>query len=300
MKLEFYELLIDAAKEASQRARWTLTASIIISITQLGAVYNFGFSQLRSFIEQLMITTPAASDPAVLKELQSAMIKSWVDQLSVNVNLVGLKFSVADASFVGSLALVIVTTWLFFGIRRENHIIGRTLRMARAESAEIRAHVYYGLSNTQMFATVTDNDAPIAVNSEEGKSTTATSLRNAAVLLLYLPAITMAIMIVTDILSLIYFSAIFRGKVSSTVLDALLNETGALKRVLPGYVAKMIIEIVVLLFLYHVTKRIHRFQRGTTKVLRSVSSKGWGNVFLGDSPDEQPQSSSQIAEEPPK
>lgn len=287
MKLEFYDLLIESATEASQRARWILTATIVTSLTVLGAVYNFGLSQLRKFIELLVVApvTPSAAGASVpneaLKELQTALVKSWVEQLSVNINLIGLKFFAADATFIGSLALVIVTTWLFFGIRRENHIIGRTLRMASNEGQDLRAYVYYGLSNTQVFATVTDNDAPIMM--DDTRASSAWGLRRIAVLLLYLPAITSVVMLVADLLSLFHFSAIFRGRLE-TVYEYLSPQPDGLRKVLPLFLTKFVIQFVVMIFLLHVTRVIHELQQGTIKALRLACARGWGKVYAGDAP----------------
>jgi hypothetical protein len=159
MKLEFFEAQIGAIAAAAKGSRWVLIVALVVSIAQIGATFNFGFSWGRTFAEGLAFTNArhAVKQPdkdfdkdgfdknPVVRELQKELVKNWVDQQFVNVPLVGLKFAVADENMVGGIALIVISIWLFYCLRRENLMIGTLMRVAKDETPAIRAHVYTGL-----------------------------------------------------------------------------------------------------------------------------------------------------------
>lgn len=281
MNVEFYKMLIGNAETASKRARWILSLSITISIIQLSAVFNFAFSQLRPFIESLILGANTKDQSTYLYDLQSAIIRNWVDHLSANINLLGIKVSAFDATIFGSLALSIISIWLFFAIRRENHIIGKALSVAASEPQEIKAYLFFGLSNSQVFATLTDDDT--SFQNEAVESNKIGLVRALSNVLLYVPAISMGLMLFAEVYSLFGASSVFRGKnetffemyVSGKSNPALLDNAFSMF----GY--KFIMAIIFLIFICFTCHKIHRLQQGTQKILRDALAKGFGNTFSG-------------------
>ena len=104
MDIQFYQMLSSRIESAAQRSRWILLVASVISLAQIGAAYNFGYSFIRKYAEFLVFKSKNAGDNP-LSELQSALLENWVDQLTVDINIIGLKFSVTDASLIGAFAI---------------------------------------------------------------------------------------------------------------------------------------------------------------------------------------------------
>lgn len=167
MDQKLFEMLINQASDAARRTRWVLSAAMIISLAQLGAAYNFTYGFLRTFSEQVILNPSTVNNPR-LKDLQDMLMRSWIDQLNVNVNLFGIKFSSADASLIGSISLLTISVWLFYSARRENHIIGKTCLLANQANHQIKNLVFYGLCNIQLFGTLSKNDEPFRSRTRMG------------------------------------------------------------------------------------------------------------------------------------
>ena len=209
---KLFDMLLEKADHAAKRTRWILLVSMVVSFVQLGAAYNFSLGFLRSFSELMVFKYGQLGFDErnyYLKELQLSLIKGWVESMTVNVGLLGVKFSVVDASLIGVIALMIVSAWLFYSARRENHIIGKTCILAENSSAEIKEYVFYGLSFTQMFGSLSNNDSPISSLSREDSG--ASNLRFVLLGLLYLPVIAAVLMIFSDIASVFWYKSVFRG-----------------------------------------------------------------------------------------
>jgi hypothetical protein len=208
----------------------------------------------------------------VVKELKMNLLSNWVDQLFVNVPLFGLKFSVADASVIGAIALTIISIWFFYCLRRENHMIGVTLRLAQNESQDIKSYIYYGICGQQVFGTQTTNDDPIrSLGGQDSR--TFVGLRTITALLFFAPVLALVIVLVSDVLSLVYFSAVFRG-VETTLLKYY-EENGGFYEVLPRFAITIGLELVVCCLVFFLLWKAYDFQQGTAEVLREVSDKGW-------------------------
>ena len=228
MQKDFYDMLLANAKEASQRARWIFTVAIIVSLVQLGAVYNFGYSETRDYVEDLVfrdgmlrgMQLPSPRPPpaavasaaaqrgvgeAALKELRTQMIRSWVEEQTFTISLLGIRMHAADAGLLGSLAMISVMVWLFHGVRRENRLVAAILGIATAEPASTRAFVYHALAGSQLFSRLEPfHSGGRGVRSDRPAS-------GLASLLTYLPAITLLVMVAVDLQSVFRFDAVHRG-----------------------------------------------------------------------------------------
>lgn len=395
MDIGFYDMLIRNASDASRRARWVFTAAIVISLIQLGPIYNFGFGQLRDYTEKLVFdktlpqgapaigaptatagtptgaasapaavsrtivkvtekvtVSPQACDPctptervtekvtetttekpaeppastqggrsaqsaAALGELQKAMVESWVEQQTIEVGLLGIKFHAADASLIGSVAFIIVVTWLFYAVRRENHLFGRTLELVAREAPTLRTHVFYALNSTQVFSTLSEDDGPYVsaalqpkaepIRTSANASTTAPgpastpvpagpndqapaaplaaaksafAVRPLAAVLTYLPVVTLGCMILTDLASVFVFKAVFRG------FDGSLNELhrGKIFDNNGSFFLIVLFEVLALAFVWYLCIRIRKLQLGTQQLLRNVQTLQWQEIVPGPDP----------------
>jgi hypothetical protein len=280
MDQKFFEMLINQASDAAKRTRWILSAAMVISLAQLGAAYNFTYGFLRTFSEQMILNPTAENNPR-LKDLQDMLMRSWIDQLSVNVNLFGIKFSAADASLIGSVSLLTISIWLFYSSRRENHIIGKTCILANNSHPKIKNQVFYGLSNIQLFGTLSNNDEPFK-SLRHNSTDEVGGARYLVSILFYLPAITVFAMIAMDILSLVQLKAVFRGSaetlyhhLTTTPIKGSDPVRYLWSDVWPTFFTTVGIEVAVAIFLTHIIRSAAKYQTGTIRLLKELQLNGW-------------------------
>jgi hypothetical protein len=192
-----WDLRIAAARDGQIRTRFAFLASTVISVALLIAVFNFEFSWIRSFAKD---TEWSGTD--IQEEVQKDLIKNWIDTGRLNISLLGVAVGGSDASLVGSVALYILTTWFFYCIRRENHLIGRLLTEAHEKQDRdlIRA-VYHGITSYTVFTTIGD-DEPICYRKLQAPKLAVPHNRLTFMALVFLPVLAILLMIGTDIISL--------------------------------------------------------------------------------------------------
>lgn len=274
--MNVFEMLCNRVESAAQRSRWILLVSIVISLAQIGSAYNFTFGFLRDYTEYVVFEI--INKGLTPNELQSAMMKTWIDQLSVNVNLVGLKFSVADASLVGSIALLIISTWLFYASRRENHLIGNTLIVSSTEPAETKRYVFLSLCGSQMFGTLSNTNEPIrTLNGNKPLSVGKT--HTLVKLMIYMPVITVSFMIATDLLSLWYLKSVFRG--SEETLYTFLDKNNRFGDIMPRLIFTIFFELILLAIVTHILRSVVQFQKANISLLKEADSNDWGKISKG-------------------
>jgi hypothetical protein len=266
MNLDFFKMRIDAIRDATSRNRWIYATATISAVAQMLAAFNLLFSWLRTFP---LSGRPFPKDP-VVAELQKAMLRNWVDSHFISIPLLGLKFSITDASVVGSFLLCILSVWLFFSMRRENHLIGQTLTEAQHCGDDLKAYVYLGITGTQIFATVSNNDKPFTTLRTPERDERGVVLKGSVYVLMYLPAIAIFFVLFTDFLSLVLPSA-FRSPH---------EPVGSLAFRDPAGLIEIVIRTLIGIFLGGVTLlnviKAGSYQQGTRELLREV--KDWGQT----------------------
>jgi len=206
MKIEFAQLLVNSIRQAMRRNRWILSALVIASLALLAACWNVYFSWLRT------IALKTQWGPEKVGQAQKWLVSSWVDSGFLSVPLLGIKLHIADASFLGALAITILTLWLFYSMRRENHLIGKSLMLARNEPRDIKDYIYYGITSHHVFSTVSESDDPIRSLEYSATEAKVFGVRSAFRLLYYLPALTIFFIILCDILSIVWLKSAFRAE----------------------------------------------------------------------------------------
>lgn len=286
MDKAFYDMLVRNAAEASQRARWILTLVVTVSLIQVGALYNFAFSDTRDYVESLVFGhgLPQRADPTklpelpgeedlglgvgALTELRKETIKSWVDQQTVDIGLLGVKLHATDAGLWGSLALVSVVVWLYYALRRENRIIRTALHSAGAEpDPAVRAYVFHALASSQMFASLDAADDSDADDSLFGRRVGPWLVTG----LTCLPLLTMALLIAIDYLVLFKLRSVHRGFAGP--IEQLMGHS--LDR---WTVGTMAIEVLSLLLIAWMCSQMFLLQKHTKARLQQARDAGWGQT----------------------
>jgi hypothetical protein len=113
----------------------------------------------------------------------------------------------SDAPILGSLSLAIISLWFYFCIRRENHLIAGVLRDARTSDSVVQQRAFYGITGYLVFTTLTNGDEPIS-SLDQPISDKPFFLRRYIRFLLYLPALAIAFIVLSDVFSLCLPAAI--------------------------------------------------------------------------------------------
>ena len=139
-------------------------------------------------------------------DLQKELLKTWVNSLFLNFPVLGVRFSIYDAWIIGSFALIVLAAWEFFALRRENDLIARLLQDASQQNQSTKCFVYHGILGTQLFATISDSSEPIrSIHSPGCTSNGSLSIaRWVPRFIMNLPATTIACILISDIVTLLY------------------------------------------------------------------------------------------------
>lgn len=273
MEYEFYKMRIEAVLNAAKRSRWVFAASTVASLAQIGATWNLYLSWIRFII---IYGDDKFQGEGMVKELQIELLKEWVDSTFVSIPLIGIHLTVADASIVGSFALTILTSWFFFSMRRENHLIGLLLRDVKFEKEdEKRAFVFHGILGTQMFATLTNRDVPFTnIDEDATQFRHLPSNRFVTRVLFFLPVFAIAFTVIFDFFSVFWMPSIFR--MPHVPLFELFDDVIKHKRILIEIMLRVLWGSMLAVISAVLIRRVDRFQNGTINMLKSVEK--WGKV----------------------
>ncbi len=206
MSDRFATLLVDACRDSMRRCRWILSAVSIASLAVFVTCWNVYFSWLRSIVMK-----NEWGKPETVAESQKRLLDMWVDSGYLSVPIIGVKLHISDAAFLGSIALAILTLWLFYAMRRQNHLIGRSLRMATRSSEDVRLFIYYGLTSYNIFTTITTSDFAISTIDYKDDQSKVFGVRAAFNGLFYLPALSILFIIFCDVCSVTWLASAFRS-----------------------------------------------------------------------------------------
>ena len=249
-KVRTINLRIEGAREAMKRTRVALFASTIASLSIFVAEYNGALSWYYH----------RALDGGA-QELRTIFVGSDV----VTVSALGIRIAASDLSILGSLTLAIFAIWLFFNVRRANHVIGSLFIDTKNETAEIQQLVYYGISSFLVFTTVTKYDSAISSLERTDNRSQMTAyerlVRYAVIALYTLPAALIAFIVITDLLTLFALPAAF-----CQTHTPLWN---CLSRGLRVHAVGMdLVAILLLLPTVYMCRRIVVFEKATQAVIR--------------------------------
>jgi hypothetical protein len=150
------EMRLAAARAGQKRSRFAFLISTVVSLAVLISAWNAYFSWYRTFA--LM---PAWAANQVTSELQKNLLAEWVKSRVIDISLLGIHVGPSDVPLLGSIGLCIISIWLFFSVRRENHIVGLLLRDTRLEQANVKRMIYNDIVAYLVFLHMTPIDMPI-------------------------------------------------------------------------------------------------------------------------------------------
>src|SRR5437016_9444143 len=112
---------VQSANDAQKRVRVALFVCTIAAGTILAGLWNLYGSWDAHWA--------GGEKPTVwtTEQLQIQQLRSWVDNNTVGIPLVGLKLSTSDAAITGTAILLGLAMYLLLCVRRENEEIGSLL-----------------------------------------------------------------------------------------------------------------------------------------------------------------------------
>lgn len=251
MMLKTIEVRLDGIKDASKRTSIAFLITIIASFALHIAMWNVYFSTARyialySEIElqekQQKLSSPekysAPADSTLpLHEFnRRELIKEWIKNTYIPINILGVSINVNDFPILGSMGLLIISYWLFFANRRENRAIISLLKDVKEDlnfpaenqkkyddSWNIANFVFQGIKDRWISFTIISYDKPLPDTFIFGVkhnrmervfnkfSELLTRLvRTVALTLVFIPAITIGMILWTDDYSTYHISSPFR------------------------------------------------------------------------------------------
>ncbi|SRR6266404_1545864 len=202
------QLRLEGVREANKRARFALGAAIIASLAILTAVWN-AYGSWNRFVPLV----PQFATSEVTRLAQEELLKEWVKNQTVSVDILGIRVSIFDGALLGSIGLFVISLWLFFSVRRANRAIGFLLHDTKKEKLglDILRMVYHGVISTLIFIDTGNGDYPVCnLDDIGGPHQRALFVRWAYRGLFFLPAVAIASIVIGDMSSLFFLAAPFR------------------------------------------------------------------------------------------
>jgi len=316
--LDYIKMRIGGVADAANRARWTLAAISAICAIQLIAVWNYTLSWIAFFADQqvktslnqkficvdasgVQVCVPAiGSWNRIERLLQDNLLTEWVKNLTFDVPIIGASASVADCGIIGGILLLVLSTWMMYALRRENHLIHDLFVETENKLQRSRTFVFFGVVNTQLFATVGSDEArsnfqqeSLAEGSDDAARAEITARKKArsgyrkgflerlavqkdaarpryilaravVMAIFFAPVMTLLVVVTADACSLFYGSS-FRA-----------NEM-PLHRIVPTmtYYPRILISCVLLWLVTRTTMRAFKYQSATVLMLQDAFDNGW-------------------------
>jgi hypothetical protein len=262
---EFAKLLVESAQKSVSRSLWVYSFIVLLFFATITLLWNLYISWIRNLITALKGETSYTIT-------QERLIEAWTKSTYYNFPLINVPIHISDAAMLISFAFFIMVMWLFFSARRENHIIGRSLRLALSADNGIKKYIYYGISFSNLFSTITSKDDPI--NDLDYKETTSSVkyVRNIVSFVFMAPTVCILLVIIFDILSLFWIESLFR-KVDGKPLDSFLSKADFIKVVIMEFMAFGF--AVACGFLSYWS---YQFEKATNKILQDFTKRiQWDN-----------------------
>lgn len=218
MSKEFAKILIDGAEKCISRSHWIYLTNIILFFSAITLCWNLYLSWVTNFYSSIK-----TMDISKLTIPQSELLRLWTKSTYIELPIINVPIQISDAAVIISLAFFILVIWLFFSVRRENHVVGKSLMLAVSENAsnELKKQIYYGITFSNLFSSISDRDDPItSLTYKEPETKARRSVRPLIKFVFFAPALCIFLIITFDILSLFAIESSFR----SPYLDSLINE----------------------------------------------------------------------------
>jgi hypothetical protein len=245
----FFLARIAATLETISRARWVFLVANLTTLIILGANINAYLSWSRHFpgrwVKELQKRTPAASTPVTplstarpaeendpqtreLQELLRASVNHRFETLAITLPIIGLRLSTSDIGIIAAIAMLIVSIWLYYAFRHEQHSVGRLIaevsepivENGRRVAGQLRINsgmlerarqVAFALSSRFLFVTTDREDAVDETTPDDESMRPPVLARVANRALFWSPVWILLVSGVVDLASLFWPSSLMAG-----------------------------------------------------------------------------------------
>jgi hypothetical protein len=222
---DYFEQKVVSATQSVSRARTVFLISNLATIIIVAANFNLYFSWLRNMITR----TVDKPYEEVLKAIARARIE---DTTIISVPLIGIKFFAADIGILSALTMLVLSVWMYYSFRRQQHTVGRIMlevvdlplpedlgKWQIDESVLHRAeYLLYALSAVFMFTTTTRGRLAIGDPQRATRKPELRATRWMTRVLLWAPCWTVALSLALDIASMFFPSSVLSGSQLNSVL----------------------------------------------------------------------------------
>jgi hypothetical protein len=222
--MEIWKLRVAASRDAQKRTRGVFLVATVVSISLLIGLYNSYFSWYIHIVDKIKSSTTAPTTQE--SWIEQELVNGFVAANRITISLMGVNIGMSDAAVLGSASLCIITVWWFYAARRENHLIAELLTDAtRAQTLEEKVYVYHGITSYTVFNTITNSNAPIKTLGQNPPPPVASAgLSKFFVPLIFLPATTILLIFISEIISVSQVSPVARirpGSAPKLVIETL-------------------------------------------------------------------------------
>ena len=178
-----FESEVELVREAARRTRWAAAALTVCAMCHVTIFYNQHLSWMKLYGDAVAwsYTAGLKERSEIKKKLHEEYIGKWVDSIYVDIPVLGVKVSGSDSSVVGSVAMAILSVWVFFSARRENHLVHLVLSDARRAIADPMAkrRLLRGIVASQVLSPTSTDDTPHAAFSPSSRAPKAAAIPRA-------------------------------------------------------------------------------------------------------------------------
>lgn len=202
------EFGIEAARDSEKITRLAFTVITIVSLAIILVTWNAYYSWYTDFsLEIKLMENP------VTEVVHKALLNQWIESTAISFPFLGIKVGVFDGAVVGSFILFVLTVWFFLCVRRQRQVISNFLKNTTTSKwdAVTRKWVYFGITSYISFINIVKIDKAIHRKEKwQPEKPFDFLMQKTFKWLVYLPPITIFLLIISDILSVFYLPAYFR------------------------------------------------------------------------------------------
>lgn len=204
--------------QAQTHARWAMLLGTLVSGAILTTLWNSYLSWDRRLATQFVLEPPTWGQ----KEVVAEQIRSWIETNTVTVELLGIRASISDAAVLGSLALIVCAFYTCMALRQENEEIGSLLVDALDYGADDQLSVFRRMHAVILFSRTPDSQAPYLSLKGQASPNAEAPLSNSVVsVLLYLPAVTILLIFLSDVYYALDYLSPFLANTSNSIWSEL-------------------------------------------------------------------------------
>lgn len=281
---------INDLERSAQRSRWFFGVYVAVAWVVFAATFNAYFSWSRGMADHysgMPQHAVGAPERHVSEFLRERALDSWVSRQFIEIPAIGGQVNISDAGIIIGLLIVLLSTWVVYAARRENHLMFHLMSDVEKYDFGIAALRY--LKN-QIHATqlLTPPSTHSALGHEDfGKEPSVSDGRSLAILtaLMYFagPA-ALLMLLAADVWSLSEASPLRDGTESlwKNLIDGC-KSTGGLMTCtqLRGLAIHILIGIGMLVAAMSLTVRAKTFQDQTHKLIKYLDEKVSGLANQG-------------------